>query len=266
MSEISKYKVRQAMRLTGNTVLITGGSSGIGYSLAKAFLDRGNTVIICGRSEDKLLAVQRAHPEIHIRVCDVSIDEDRRALATWVTDQHPDLNVLINNAGIQHDIDFNRGADDLIGGPSEIDVNINGTVYLSAYLIPHLKTRNDAVIINNSSCLAFTPMARVPVYCATKAFIHNFTLSLRFQLHHSGINVFELLPPRVKTELNIDARRKMGYADTGVDPDDFVSEVMEGLENDVLEIEYPEAISVIHASRTELDELFMSINKMTFNW
>ncbi len=254
------------MRLTGNTVLITGGSSGIGYSLAKAFLDRGNCVIICGRSEEKLLAVQQAYPEIRIRVCDVSDDEDRRALCSWVTDHYPDLNVLINNAGIQRDIDFNRGADDLTAGPSEIDININGPVYLSAYLVPHLKTQKDSVIINNSSCLAFTPMARVPIYCATKAFLHNFTLSLRFQLHQSGIKVFEILPPRVKTELNIAARRKMGYADTGVDSDEFVSAVMGGLENDVLEIEYPEAISVIHASRAELDEMFMSINNMTFSW
>lgn len=254
------------MRLKGNTILITGGSTGIGYSMAVEFLERGNTVIICGRREQRLKEVKDQHPDIHTRVCDVASEEDRSALVAWVTGEFPQLNVLVNNAGIQHDINLTRGADDLVNGPDEIGINIVAPVHLTAHLIPHLKKQQNAVIINNSSSLAFVPMVRVPVYCATKAFIHSFTLSLRFQLQESGIRVYELLPPRVKTELNIEARRRLGYADTGVESDVFVAAVMRGLENDVPEIEYPEAISVINATRAELDAMFTSINNKTFQW
>lgn len=254
------------MRLNNNTVLITGGTAGIGYALAREFMRRDNTVIICGRREDRLREIAQRHPGIHTIVCDVSREDDRRRLASSVTAQFNALNVLVNNAGIQRDINFNLGMQDLETEPSEIATNIEAPVYLTAALIPHLKTQEDAAIINLSSVLAFTPMARVPVYCATKAFIHNYTLSLRFQLRQAGISVYEVLPPRVKTELNQEGRKKAGYADTGVDVDEYVRTVMEGLEADLQEIEYPGASSVVSATRTDLDRMFESINEQTYVW
>ena len=254
------------MRMDNNTILITGGATGIGYALAEAFLEKGNTVIICGRRENRLKEAQRKHPELHIKVCDVAVEHDRRALVSWVSENFRKLNILVNNAGIQRDIDFTKGTEDLLNGPSEIRINIEGPVYLSAHFIPLLREQQEATIINVSSVLAFAPMARVPVYCATKAFLHNFSLSLRVQLKKSGINVFEVLPPRVKTELNAEGRKKMGYADSGIETRDFVNAVMQGLEKDEYEIEYTSTGSVKRASRDELDAMFTSINNRTFKW
>lgn len=254
------------MRLNNNTVLITGGTSGIGYALAKELLARNNTVIICGRREERLREIEQRHPEVHTAVCDVSREDDRQELVSWVTDRFSGLNVLVNNAGIQRDVNFNLGMRDLESEPSEIATNVEAPVYLTARLIPHLRKQKDAVIINVSSVLAFAPMARVPVYCATKAFIHNFTLSLRFQLQQTGISVYEVLPPRVRTELNLEGRKKAGYADTGVDVDEYARTVMDGLEADVQEIEYPGAVPAASASREDLDRMFESINDQTFTW
>ncbi len=210
--------------------------------------------------------IRRRHPGIHTVVCDVSSEDDRQELVSWVTGKFSELNVLVNNAGIQRDVNFNLGMEDLESGPSEIGTNIEAPVYLTARLMPHLKSRKNAAIINISSVLAFTPMARVPVYCATKAFIHNFTLSLRFQMRQAGVSVYEVLPPRVRTELNAEGRKKAGYADSGVDVEEYVESVMKGLEADVPEIEYPGALSVVSASREDLDRMFDSINDQTFVW
>lgn len=254
------------MNLAGNTVLITGGSSGIGLGLAEAFLERGNVVVICGRRPDRLAEAKEKLPPVHTRVCDVSDEASRRELTDWVADTFEGLNILINNAGIQKDIDFRKGTEDLTRGPDEVRINVDGPVYLSAHLIPLLARHKEAAIINVSSVLAFAPMARVPVYCATKAFLHNFTQSLRFQLKSTGIRVFEIMPPRVKTELNSEGRRKMGYADSGIEVADFVGTVMTSLERGEEEIEYGRMNSVKNASRADLDAMFSSINDRTFSW
>src|SRR5664280_268968 len=169
------------MKMNGNTVLITGGSTGIGLSLAESFLKLENKVIICGRREERLIEAQKIHPNLYIKECDVSNEEGRKSLFKWITENFKDLNILINNAGIQRAIDFNEGIKGL-EGENEIKINFEGLVYLSALFIPFLESKEESAIINISSGLAITPLAVFPVYCATKAGVHTFTKCLRYQL------------------------------------------------------------------------------------
>ena len=157
------------MRLSGNTVLITGGASGIGFAFAEAFLEAGSTVIICGRRAKKLDEAHEIHPEIHWRICDISEERDREELADWVAANFPSLNILVNNAGIQRDIDFTHGIDDFMAGENEIRTNLEASIILSGLFIPQLAKKPGAAIINVSSGLGFVPAARMPVYSATKA-------------------------------------------------------------------------------------------------
>src|SRR5579859_3919624 len=184
------------MKLTGNTILITGGATGIGFELAAALAQRGNEVIICGRRADRLDEAKAKVPQLHTHVGDV---RDPRALATWAVEAFPALNVLINNAGVQHLFDFN--APDFAKADEEIAINLLAPIELTAMLLPHLQQRADAAIVNVSSGLAFVPLARMPIYCATKAALHSLTMTMRDQLRGTGIRVFEIIPPIVQSEL-----------------------------------------------------------------
>jgi uncharacterized oxidoreductase len=188
------------MKLTNRTILITGGSSGIGLELAKQLLARGNTVIVTGRDPEKLSATQRLLDGVHIFESDVSDPAAIMDLYHNVLAQFPALDTLINNAGIMRNLSFDkdRGLDDVT---REIDINLSGPVRMVQQFLPHLRTRTNALIVNVSSGLAFIPLPISPVYCATKAAIHSFTQSLRVQLEGTGIMVVELAPPLVETPL-----------------------------------------------------------------
>src|SRR5665213_1869966 len=170
------------LRLSNNTVLITGGATGIGYAMAEAFLESGSAVAICGRKANALSEARAKHPELQTRVCDVSKEDDRRSLVDWAAAQLPALNVLINNAGTQRDVDFTKGIDDFISGDNEIRVNLEAVVMLSGLFVPLLTKNKGAAIVNVSSGLGFIPAARMPVYSATKAGLHAFSMALRLQL------------------------------------------------------------------------------------
>ncbi|MDW3682755.1 SDR family oxidoreductase [Cupriavidus sp. CV2] len=184
------------MKLTGNTILITGGATGIGLALAQRFSSEGNQVIICGRSEAALRQTKAEVPALVTRVCDVSDMASRRAMVQWLATDHPTLNVLVNNAGVQVRREFNANPvmDNL---DQEVAINLIAPIHLIAELLPMFRQQTQAHILNVSSGLAFSPMADVPVYCATKAAIHSFTLSLRHQLKATGIRVIEIAPPIV---------------------------------------------------------------------
>ena len=189
------------MKTSGNTVLITGGGSGIGLALTQALVRQGNKVIICGRRRDRLKAVLARVPGVSFRVCDISRTRSRFALAEWLVSEFGQLNILINNAGIQRQVDFLKGPKDLSKAVEEISTNLLAPIHLSAQLIPHLRKKKEACIVNISSGLAFTPLAAVPVYSATKAALHSWSLSLRHQLRNTSVRVFEIAPPMVATEL-----------------------------------------------------------------
>jgi uncharacterized oxidoreductase len=188
------------MKLKEKTVLITGGTSGIGLELAKQLLERGNTVIITGRGQEKLDGATRAIPGVHTFKSDVSDPEAIAALYAGVIARFPALDTLINNAGVMRNLNLNQ-ARDLNDVTREIEINLSGPVRMVQQFLPHLKTHRDALIVNVSSGLAFIPFPASPVYCATKAAIHSFTQSLRVQLGGTGVTVVELAPPVVETPL-----------------------------------------------------------------
>ncbi len=248
------------MKMSGNTVLVTGGATGIGFAMAEAFLKAGSDVIICGRREDRLRKAQALLPGLHTRVCDVARAADRTALAEWATTRFTGLNVLVNNAGIQRDIDFTRGITEYLAGENEIQVNLESPIVLSGLFIPHLAGKLGAAIVNVSSGLGFVPAARMPVYSATKAGLHAFSMALRHQVKGLGIAVFEVVPPAVDSELNPEGRAKRGGFKVDLKPDEFVAAVMKGLAEDRFEIGYGTTEKSLKASREDLDKSFQQMN------
>lgn len=242
------------MKLTGNTILVTGGATGIGLALVKRFLERGNEVIICGRREDRLAEVKEAFPEIHTRVCDVAEADGRAELAYWVVAEFPPLNVLVNNAGIQRRIDL-TATEDWNETRSEIAINFEAPIHLTQLLYPHLATTQEAAIMNVTSGLSFTPLANVPVYCATKAALHSFTLSLRWQLKETELEVVEIIPPAVDTDL-----QAPGLHTFGVNVDEFADHVFKELEAGSNEIAFGTALTASQASRESLNAIHEKMN------
>jgi uncharacterized oxidoreductase len=247
------------MNISGNTVLITGGATGIGRALAERFLKAGSEVIICGRREDKLREAQQKYPNLHIRVCDVSKESDRISLFNWVKSEFPQLNVLINNAGIQRRVQLLEVEEEWSKLQQEIAINLEAPIHLSILFIPLLRKHQESFIINVSSGLAFTPAAWVPIYSATKAALHSFTMTLRYQLDKTPIQVVEIIPPAVNTDLG-----GPGLHTHGVPLDEFADAVMKGLESGKLEIGYGTSEKARKASREEIDEIFKQMNKRVF--
>lgn len=248
------------MNISGNTLLITGGATGIGYAMAESFLKAGNEVLICGRRKEKLIEAQSRHPEFHIKVCDVAKEIDRVELLEWSTAEFSNLNILVNNAGIQRDIDFTKGISDYISGENEININLESPIILSGLFIPYLTGKKGAAVINITSGLGFIPAARTPVYSATKAGMHAFSMALRHQLLKSGIKVYEIVPPAVESELNRDGRAKRGNFKIDLKLGEFVASVMKDLEQDVFEIGFGMTSILIKASREDLDKSFQQMN------
>lgn len=189
------------MNITGNTILITGGSAGIGRALAEAFHARGNRVIITGRRAAALEAVEAANPGMASAVLDITDAEAIRAFAVEVIRTHPDLNVVINNAGVMMAEDLLMDVVDWETAETTIATNLLGPIRLTAALLPHLRARDAATIMTVSSGLAFVPLTATPTYSATKAAIHSWTQSLRHQLAGGSVEVLELAPPAVATDL-----------------------------------------------------------------
>ncbi len=183
------------------TVLITGGGSGIGLALAKKFLDNNNTVIITGRNIYKLEKVKQELPQINIFQSDVTQEVDVKQLAETVQNQFGGIDVLINNAGIMTLVDTGNEDNDLNKQMQEIEINYNSPIRVLHYFLPLLKKSNNAVLVNVSSGLAYVPFAQAPVYSGTKSALHFWTLGIRPQLKPHGIKVIELLPPVVKTDI-----------------------------------------------------------------
>ncbi|WP_027059591.1 SDR family oxidoreductase [Mesorhizobium loti] len=223
------------MKLTENTILITGGATGIGFALARRLSEKGNQVIICGRNEALLDKAQEEVPVLITRICDVADTKSRRSMVDWLKANHPTLNIVINNAGVQHRRDFNHDPEiDTLD--QEVAINLTAPIHLIAELLSTLRQHEHACIINVSSGLAFSPMADVPVYCATKAAIHSFTLSLRHQLKSTTIRVVEMAPPIVDTGLGGNTRSAGTANRMMVSPDEFATEALAQLETDKDEV------------------------------
>jgi uncharacterized oxidoreductase len=210
------------MNLSGNTILITGGGSGIGRGLAESLHALGNQVIISGRRRQALDETTAANPGMKSLTVDMLDPESVRALATQAIADFPALNILINNAGIMRRENLLEQQADPADAEATVATNLLGPIRLTAAILPHLQKQPHATIINVSSGLAFLPMAHTPTYCATKAALHSYTLSLRAQLRKTGIEVFELIPPYVATHL------MDGFNNPRAMPlDKFIAEAME---------------------------------------
>ncbi|MET0505786.1 MAG: SDR family oxidoreductase [Luteibacter sp.] len=187
------------MDIQGNTILITGGGSGIGRALAEAFHARGNQVVIAGRRQALLDETTAANPGMTSAVLDIEDPAAIVAFAERIRREHPALNVVIHNAGIMRGEDARTSSVDT--AEATITTNLLGPIRLNAALIDHLLAQPKATIVTVSSGLAFMPLALTPTYCATKAAIHSYSNSLRYQLKDTGVRVMELTPPYVQTEL-----------------------------------------------------------------
>jgi uncharacterized oxidoreductase len=215
------------MNLTNNTILITGGGSGIGRGLAEAFHALGNKVIIAGRRKSALEETTDANPGMACVTLDIDSPKSIRSFAEEMIEYHPELNVLINNAGIARQENLKDHADP-VKAEAIITTNILGPIRLTAALLPHLQKQPRATIINVTSGLGFVPFPVMPTYSATKAFLHSYTESLRFQLKGTPVEVLEIIPPYVQTEL--------GGATQTTDPramplKDFIAATMENFKN-----------------------------------
>jgi uncharacterized oxidoreductase len=229
-------KIRK-MLLKNNTILITGGTSGLGYELARRLLELGNTVIITGRNQTRLDETRKALPGIHTIQSDVSDPEQIERLRQEVTIKFPNLNMLINNAGEMRAINLHDATIDLYDITREVEINLMGPIRMVQAFLPHLKQQQTAAILNVTSGIALVPFPVSPVYGATKSGLRSYTKSLRVQLKHSGIKVFELVAPGAKTPLNDKFTQVDGFNENAMmDPVKLIDVAIKGLQQDKYEI------------------------------
>ena len=240
------------MNLSKNKILITGGASGIGLGLTERFIQEGNTVIICGRRESVLKEVSDRFPSVITKVCDLSAESGRIELYNWVAENHTDLTVLVNNAGIQNfmnvtDEDFYQKANE------EITTNVLAPIHLTSLFsnLNSLKT-----IINVTSGLAFVQMVKAPVYCATKAFFHSFTLSSRHLLKAKNIEVIEMIPPALNTDLG-----GIGLHDYAPPVSAFIESVFQQMKEGKTELTFGMSEMLAKANPEEIRDTFNKMNQ-----
>jgi uncharacterized oxidoreductase len=238
-------------------ILITGGATGIGLALAQRFVRANNKVIVCGRRVAALADARARVPGLHTVQADVSSADERVALVERVTREHPELDVLINNAGVQNHPPPLTQAQDWSQHAHEIETNLGAPMHLAMLFLPHLLSRPEAAILNVSSGLAFTPIARISTYCATKAALHSFTLSLRAALTGTRVSVVEIIPPAVNTELG-----GPGVHANAEPLDAYADDVMRRLLLGELEFGYKSSEERRNASRAELDRRYAVANRL----
>lgn len=239
------------MELTNNKILITGGASGIGLGLTERFIRENNTVIVCGRRESVLKELTDKFPSVITKVCDLSVEAERIELFNWIADQHSDLNVLVNNAGIQNhvkvtDEDFYQRT------KNEIATNIEAPLHLTSLFI---NLNSLTTVINVTSGLSFVPFTAVPVYSATKAFFHSFTLSLRYLLKSKNIEVIEMIPPALNTDLG-----GKGLHDAAPAVSEFIETVFDQLKDGKTELTFGFSEAMAKAGPEDLKVAFKRLN------
>jgi len=239
------------MNLANNKILITGGASGIGLGLTERFIQENNTVIICGRRASVLDEVKAKFPTVITKVCDLSDEKERIALYEWIAQNHPDLNVLINNAGIQKWVSV-TDADFYESMKTELSTNIEAPLHLISLFI---QLESLTTVMNVTSGLAFSPFAKVPVYSATKAFFRSFTLSLRHILKAKNIEVIEIIPPALNTDLG-----GVGLHNAHPSVADFIVSIFEQLKEGKNELTFGTSETRLNASVPELKASFEALH------
>ncbi len=250
------------MQISNNTILITGGGSGIGRALAEAFHRLDNQVIIAGRRKDALDAVAAANPGMRTEVLDVQDPQDIRRFAERASRDYPSLNVLINNAGIMKGEDLRADPIDISVAEATVVTNLLGPIRLTAALLPLLRQQTQSTIMNVSSGLAFLTLAHTPTYSATKAAIHSYSDALRYQLRDTCVSVLELAPPYVRTGLTGDRQASDPHA---MPLAEFIDEAVNILRTqpDAQEVLVQRVLPLRHAAeqgREKYQEQFMGFN------
>jgi uncharacterized oxidoreductase len=238
------------MKAAKNKILITGGASGIGLGLAERFIQEENTVIICGRRAFALEQAAQKFPSLITKVCDLSVEKERIELTQWIYQHHPDLNVLVNNAGIQQWMSISD-ADFYSRAKKEMVTNMEAPLHLVS-LLSNLSSLD--TIMNVTSGLSFVPLSKVPVYSASKAFFHSFTLSLRQMLKSKHIEVIEIIPPALNTDLG-----GKGLHDTAPPVSEFIESVFRQLKEGKQEIAFGFSEMMLKAGA---DDLKIAFNRM----
>jgi uncharacterized oxidoreductase len=231
------------MNAHGNTVLVTGGGSGIGLAIAQAFAKLGNRVLICGRDPDKLAQAKRATPELHIYQCDITQPDQVGRMFGTIAEQHGGISVLVNNAGTASLSDFLFDEEVLAKAQREIETNLVGTLRVTKAALPQLLDKRDAAIMTITSAVALVPLPPAAIYSATKAALHSLSISLRYQLRGTHVRVFEVMPPTVDTEMG----RNIGGA--RLFPRDVAQAVVAGFQKDRYEIRMGAAKALYAAYR-----------------
>ena len=252
------FQAFNPMNLANNTILLTGGATSIGLALAERLQAAGSQVIAVGRRADKLREAQQRIPGLLTYQADLAQPAQRVALAEWVRREHPQLNVLLNNAGISNQVaiqDLGTSLEAWERERQEIAINLEAPIHLAALLLPHLQGRPGATIVNVSSGLAFAPLAISPIYCATKAALHSFTLSLRHQAARLGVAVVEIVPPQVQTDLG-----GPGTYSGGEPVAAFADGVLARIAAGETEVGYGGSETWRTASREQLDAYFQQMN------
>jgi uncharacterized oxidoreductase len=240
------------MQMSNNKILITGGGSGIGLGLTERFIKEGNTVIICGRRKNVLEEIQLKHPSVITKQCDLTVENERVELFEWIKEFHSDLNVLVNNAGIQqwtsitHEDFYERVK-------KEMAINMEAPVHLTSLFI---KLNSLNTIINVTSGLSFCPLTKVAVYSATKAFFHSFTLSMQKVLKEKSIEVIELIPPAINTDLG-----GKGLHDYAPPVSDFIESIFTQLENGKTTLTFGMSEKMLNAGPEEIKKVFEGMNQ-----
>lgn len=241
------------MKTSNNKILVTGGATGIGFGMAERFIKNNNTVIVCGRRESALKEAKDKLPALITKQADLSTEAGRQELYNWVAKEHPDTNVLVNNAGIQKwmsvtDPDFYQKAKE------EIATNIEAPLHLTS-LFMQLKSLH--TILNVTSGLSFVPLVKVPVYSATKAFFHSFTLSLRVMAKEKGIEVIEVIPPALNTDLG-----GKGLHDQAPPVSDFIESIFVQLNEGKSELTFGFSETGSKAGQEVLQPIFARMNQL----
>jgi uncharacterized oxidoreductase len=235
------------MTTKDNTILITGGATGIGLALAEQFLNAGNTVLICGRRADKLQEAKNKFPKLHTKVCDVSKESERVELIDWAVKNFPSFNMLVNNAGIQQAFNLHSTVSSE-KVTEEVTINLIAPIHLTSLAAPHLAKQKEAAIVNISSGLGFIPIAMMPVYCATKAALHSFSISSRHQLKNTSVKIFEIIPPIVETELD-HGRRSPDVR--GISPEETAAQTLKAIEENKFEFAIGKAADLYAAAHSD---------------
>lgn len=239
------------MNLSNNKILITGGASGIGLGLTERFIQENNQVIICGRRQEALKEVSYKFPAVITKVCDLSVEAERVELYEWISENHSDLNVLINNAGIQNWMDISDNTF-YEKAKNEISINVLAPLHLTS-LFAQLKSLD--TIINITSGLAFVQLTTVPVYCATKSFFHSFTISLRHLLKSKNTEVIEIIPPALNTDLG-----GKGLHDEHPPVSEFINAIFQQLKEGKNEVSFGLSEMLSKATPDVINGIFKRMN------